>query len=97
MHGKLKGATDRTDYFYFFCPKCKDDQVLRILDYNHVLEEKGSRYNDQCRSKALKSFTFRFEVFCETCGLHDCVKVSNTGWQAGSHAATLGKLDEKEA
>lgn len=29
--GKLVGATGETDYFYFFCPKCADHEILRIL------------------------------------------------------------------
>ncbi len=31
--GRLRGATDATDYFYFFCPTCPGDHLLRILDY----------------------------------------------------------------
>ena len=31
--GKLRGKTGRTDYFFFLCPQCSDDQVLRVLDY----------------------------------------------------------------
>ena len=33
IHGKLKGATGETDYFYFFCPRCPDNEVVRILEY----------------------------------------------------------------
>jgi len=91
--GKLRGATDRTDYFYFFCPRCSDDRVLRILDFKALREESGSKYNDQCRSKARRTFGFGFELFCEQCGFHDYVKVSNYGWQGGTHAETLGKFD----
>lgn len=32
MNGGLKGSTD-TDYFYFFCPKCPDQEIMRVLDY----------------------------------------------------------------
>ncbi len=31
-HGKLRGATD-TDYFYFFCPQCPGEQILRVLEW----------------------------------------------------------------
>lgn len=31
--GQLEGATGETDYFYFFCPKCPDREVMRILEY----------------------------------------------------------------
>lgn len=100
MGGKLRGATDRTDYFYFFCPKCPGDQMLRILDFTPLRDEPGSEYNEQCRSKARRTFGFRLELFCEKCGLHDCVKVANYGWQSGSHSDALGKFhagDEQAA
>lgn len=41
---KLQGSTDATDHFYFFCPKCLDRHVLRILDYG-VHEEGADRLN----------------------------------------------------
>jgi len=50
--GNLRGATDRTDYFYFFCPRCADNRILRILDFKMLREEAGSKYNEKCRSKA---------------------------------------------
>lgn len=31
--GNLHGATGETDYFYFFCPRCPDRRILRLLDY----------------------------------------------------------------
>jgi hypothetical protein len=31
MDGALKGRTDATDYFYFFCPSCPNDNILRVL------------------------------------------------------------------
>ena len=30
--GRLEGATDAEDYFYFFCPKCPDREIMRILE-----------------------------------------------------------------
>src|ERR1041385_873081 len=91
--GKLRGATDRTDYFYFFCPRCPGDRILRVLDFDTLREDSGSKYNDKCRSKARRTFGFGFELFCEKCGFHDYVKISNYGWQGGKHAEALGKFD----
>jgi hypothetical protein len=81
--GKLVGTTD-TDYFYFFCPRCQDRHILRILDYgNHVAEEAGgSRYPDE-KPKQKKDFTLVFKLYCPHCELTDFVKISNTGWQGG--------------
>ena len=42
----MRGATDVTEYFYFFCPKCPDDRLLRILDCCFTKDEKGNKYND---------------------------------------------------
>ncbi len=88
--GRLRGATD-TDYFYFFCPQCPNDEILRILDYQFTREEKGNEYNETCKSKAPRSFVIAFDITCERCGLRDCVKVSNLGWQYGEHSKTLRK------
>lgn len=81
--GKLQGATDATDYFYFVCPKCEDDEILRPLDYKITREEKGSKFNDELKRKAPRSFIIAFERYCEKCGFKDFVKVSNCGWQGG--------------
>jgi hypothetical protein len=48
--GKLRGATD-TDYFYFFCPKCPDDEILRILDYEVRSEQPDNPYNKELNPK----------------------------------------------
>lgn len=80
--GKLKGETD-TDYFYFFCPRCEDRHVMRLLDYSPHVETSENEYNDQTKSKALKGFTLVFQLHCERCGLEDFVKLSNLGWQSG--------------
>jgi hypothetical protein len=86
--GKLRGATD-TDYFYFFCPHCPDDEIMRVLDYEVRQEQPGNKYNAVLSSKASKSFIIAFKLHCEKCGLTDFVKVSNIGWQAGSHKNSL--------
>jgi predicted RNA-binding Zn-ribbon protein involved in translation (DUF1610 family) len=89
MSGKLRGATDDTDYFYFFCPNCPNDRLLRVLDYRMIREEKGNTYSEKVKTKAIRSFVLAFDVTCEECGFRDCVKLSNIGWQGGTHADTL--------
>ena len=79
--GNLTGATD-TDYFYFFCPVCRDTHILQILDYR-VVDEGPVEYAAKDRPKTRKDFTLAFEVYCPKCELHDYVKLSNTRWQGG--------------
>ena len=80
-NGKLTGTTD-TDYFYFFCPKCGNTQVLQILDFG-IVKEEPAEYAKDYRSKPKKDFIIAFELYCPKCKLHDFVKVSNIGWQGG--------------
>lgn len=82
--GRLKGATD-TDYFYFFCPNCEGDEMLRILDFAVIKDEPGNPYDAETKSKSKRSFIIRFDLACEKCGLRDCTKVSNIGWQGGRY------------
>lgn len=84
MHGKLHGSTD-TDYFYFFCPKCPDKHVLRILDYGVHEERLHHPYENQVSKKAKRGFTLVFHLHCEHCEFTDFVKISNTGWQLGKY------------
>ncbi len=95
--GLLRGATDATDYFYFFCPKCPDDQLVRVLGYTVVSDEPGNRYDAECKRKAKRSFSLKFHLNCDSCGFDDIVKISNTGWQGGKHAATLTDQIQKPA
>ena len=88
IHGKLKGATGETDYFYFFCPRCPDNEVVRILEYGVHAEEAENPYNKECKSKAKYGVTLAFTLHCEKCGDTDYVIISNTGWQGGSHHKT---------
>lgn len=87
--GGLRGATGETDYFYFFCPKCPDDEIVRILEYGVHAEEAENPYNEHCRSKAKYGFTLAFKVHCEKCGHTVFVKLGNTGWQGGQHQDVL--------
>ena len=80
--GKLTGTTD-TDQFYFFCPRCADRHVMRIL--NHRYHEGPSPlevYPDE-RPKQANDFTLMFELYCPECKLTDYVKIGNIGRQGG--------------
>ncbi|MBB3977271.1 putative RNA-binding Zn-ribbon protein involved in translation (DUF1610 family) [Rhizobium azooxidifex] len=81
--GKLRGATVDTDYFYFFCPKCPDDQIVRVLEHGIHAQQAVNPYNDQCHSVAKNGFTLAFRIHCDSCGFEDFIKISNTGWQGG--------------
>jgi len=87
--GKLQGATDNTDYFYFFCPKCPDKYIMRILDYEERERKEENPYNNEFKKRAKKGFTLAFQLYCENCKHKDFVKISNMGWQGGTHREAL--------
>jgi len=89
--GKLQGATDATDYFYFFCPKCDDKEIMRILEYGEHAKKDINQYNVDCKSQAKYGFALAFKLHCEKCGHSDFVKVSNMGWQGGKHSEALSR------
>jgi len=91
-HGKLQGSTAETDYFYFFCPKCPDKHILRILDYGVHAEEAEHPYKDHVTKKAKRAFALAFHLYCENCKFTDFVKLSNTGWQGGTYAAVMRRF-----
>lgn len=82
--GKLRGCTDKTDYFYFLCPNCPDQQMLRPLEYEVRAEEAVHPYKDQVDVVAPKGFTLAFKLLCDKCLFTDFIKISNMGWQGGS-------------
>ena len=63
--GGLTGATD-TDYFYFFCPKCPDKHIMRVLEYGFREEADENPYNAYYKKKAKNGFTMAFKLFCES-------------------------------
>jgi hypothetical protein len=87
VKGKLHGSTD-TDYFYFLCPKCGDDHILQILDFD-VVKDGPVEYAKEQRHKAKRDFIIAFQLFCPNCKLVDFVKVANIGWQGGSYVTAL--------
>jgi predicted RNA-binding Zn-ribbon protein involved in translation (DUF1610 family) len=89
--GRLEGATGETDYFYFFCPKCPDREIVRILEYEEHAKEPTNEYNTDCKSQAKYGFTLVFKIFCEKCGHSDFIKISNTGWQGGKQSQIVKK------
>ncbi|MCK9621652.1 MAG: hypothetical protein M0R47_14085 [Methylobacter sp.] len=88
QNGKLHGATALTDYFYFFCPKCEGDKILRLLDYRIYEEKEINPYDEEenIKSKSAKGFTLQFQIYCENCNHSDTVKISNLGYQGGDHS-----------
>ena len=83
MNGRLRGSTN-TDYFYFYCPDCEGEQIMRILDFGeHRPTSPDNKYNDCFEQKAEIGFTLVFKLYCEQCNLTDFVKISNEGLQAG--------------
>jgi hypothetical protein len=81
--GRLVGTTD-TDYFYFFCPRCQDRTIMRVLDYASHIEETagGTRYPEE-RPRQERDFVLAFKLYCPSCKLTDFVKIGNVGWQGG--------------
>lgn len=90
--GGMTGATGETDYFYFFCPKCPDAEIIRILEYGIHAEESENPYNKMCKSKAKSGFILVFKVHCEKCNHTDFVKISNIAWQGGQHKEILARV-----
>lgn len=81
--GGVTGKTD-TDYFYFFCPNCEGEQILRLLDYDVHHSEPKNSYDNEFKSKSSHGFTLVFKVHCEQCNLTDFIKISNLGFQEGT-------------
>jgi hypothetical protein len=95
QEGHLKGATGETDYFYFFCPKCPDREIImRILEYGEHVPQTENEYNPDCKSHAKYGFILSFKLYCEKCGHSDFIKVYKIGWQMGKLCPLETKMCE---
>lgn len=90
--GKLRGSTDGSDYFYFLCPKCPEDHMLRILEYTEHDKQEENPYNGMVKKPAKQAFTLAFHVTCDNCGFDDFVKLSNSGWQGGKLQSAIRRV-----
>lgn len=79
--GRLIGATD-TDCFYFFCPECKDTNILQILDFQ-IDKKEPVEYNKEERKNHKRDFIIKLDLYCPKCKIRDIVKITNIGWQGG--------------
>ncbi len=62
---------------------------MRILDYEVRSAQADNPYNEDFQLKAKQGFVLAFQLHCESCGHTDFVKISNMGWQSGTHDAAL--------
>jgi hypothetical protein len=81
-HGKLRGMTDGTDHFFFLCPRCADNTIMQILDFE-VVRDLPVTYAPKRRPKAKRDFKIAMQVHCLQCELTDFVEISNDAWQGG--------------
>jgi hypothetical protein len=87
--GRLQGATGMADSFFFFCPKCPERHIMRILDYAVHGELAENPTNKLFAKKAAKAFILVFKLYCEKCKHEDFVKIDNIGLQGGLHKDAL--------
>lgn len=73
--GNLKGKTGTTDYFFFLCPKCADDQVMRILEYD--FRKAASPVERQEKRTPVEHFNLAFHLYCPNCQFEDFIKIDN--------------------
>jgi hypothetical protein len=78
--GKLRGRTGTTDYFFFLCPRCPGEQVMRVLEYEfRNASPPVERYE---KKKPTEHFNLAFHLYCPACQLEDFIKIDNNH-QAG--------------
>ena len=78
MEGRLRGATVDTDYFYFFCPRCPDNQKLDVVEYT-------VRRDDD------HGFAVAFKLYCYKCDSVDFVKIGRAWPLSGSEVSRLSQ------
>lgn len=79
-HGKLKGRSGRTDYFFFLCPKCNNDQIMRILEYE--FRKAAPPVKRQEKETPTEYFNLAFHLYCPNCQFKNFIKIDNNH-QAG--------------
>lgn len=73
--GKLRGRTGHSDYFFFLCPKCPDDQIMRILE--HEFRDPCPPVPRQESKRPAEYFNLAFHLYCPNCHFEDFVKIDN--------------------
>ncbi|MBZ5725407.1 MAG: hypothetical protein LAP87_10445 [Acidobacteriia bacterium] len=86
--GKLRGMTDGLEHFFFLCPRCADNTIMQILDFE-VTRDGPVKYAPAIRPKAKRDFKIALEIHCAQCGLTDLVEISNDAWQGGKITNSL--------
>jgi hypothetical protein len=73
--GRLTGATGGSDYFFFRCPKCPDDQIMRVLEYEFRDDAPPKERQEKKRPK--QYFNLVFHLYCPHCQFEDFIKIDN--------------------
>jgi len=73
--GRLKGRTGKSDYFFFLCPNCDGEQVMRILNYE--FRDVSSPLQREEGKKPTQHFNLAFHLYCPHCQFEDFVKIDN--------------------
>jgi hypothetical protein len=81
--GKLRGRTGQTDYFFFICPKCPGEQVMRVLEY--TLRDSPTVERPE-KKRPTEHFNMALHLYCPNCQHEDFIKIDNNH-QAGSLTA----------
>lgn len=79
--GKLGGRTGRGDYFFFLCPKCPGEQVMRVLEYE--FRKAAPPVERDEKKQPSEYFNLAFHVYCAACQFEDFIKIDNNH-RAGS-------------
>jgi hypothetical protein len=80
--GRLRGMTDSSEHFFFLCPRCADNSIMQILDFE-VARDTPVTYALEKRPKAKRDFKIAMKLHCQQCKLTDFVEISNDAWQGG--------------
>jgi hypothetical protein len=75
MGGKLAGRTGMSDYFLFLCPACRNDQVMRVLEYES--RKSSPPVNRGERKTPTLYFNLALHLYCPVCQFEDFIKIDN--------------------